>query len=261
MRPHVLLSCAMSLDGCIDDSGETRLVLSGAADLDRVDAVRAGCDAVLVGAGTLRRDNPRLTVRSAQRRAERVARGLAPDPAKVVLTRSGLLDPEARFFTAGDGERLVYAPPEAVPVLRERLPAGTVVRSARAEGASGTLDLALVLADLAEHGIGRLMVEGGTTVLTRFLTAGLVDELQLAIAPFFVGDPAAPRFVGPGVFPFTASNRLRPVGTEQVGDVVLLRYRAPERVEAEGADAHAAAAPGEVGMSDPDAPTLADGRG
>ena len=62
--PYILLSCGMSLDGYLDDATSRRLVLSNAADLDRVDAVRAGCDAVLVGAGTVRADNPRLLVRS-----------------------------------------------------------------------------------------------------------------------------------------------------------------------------------------------------
>ena len=68
----------MSIDGYIHDGSDTRLLLSNDADFDRVDAVRAGCDAILVGANTVRRDNPRLLVRSAARRAARVARGLPP---------------------------------------------------------------------------------------------------------------------------------------------------------------------------------------
>lgn len=75
-RPYVLLSAAVSLDGCLDDAGPERLFLSNAEDFDRVDAVRASCDAILVGAGTLRADRPRLLVKSAQRRADRVAAGL-----------------------------------------------------------------------------------------------------------------------------------------------------------------------------------------
>ena len=62
-RPYTVLSWAMSLDGYLDDVSGQRLVLSNAADLDRVDAVRASCDAILVGAGTVRADNPRLVVR------------------------------------------------------------------------------------------------------------------------------------------------------------------------------------------------------
>ncbi|MBO0815216.1 MAG: dihydrofolate reductase family protein, partial [Actinobacteria bacterium] len=58
-RPYVLLSCAVSVDGCLDAPGPQRLILSGDADLDRVDDERSGCDAIMVGAGTIRRDNPR----------------------------------------------------------------------------------------------------------------------------------------------------------------------------------------------------------
>src|SRR3982751_477198 len=70
-RPYILLSCGMSIDGYLDDADQRRLLLSNDADFDRVDEVRAGCDAILVGAGTIRQDDPRLLVRSAGRRASR----------------------------------------------------------------------------------------------------------------------------------------------------------------------------------------------
>jgi 5-amino-6-(5-phosphoribosylamino)uracil reductase len=68
------------------------------------------------------------------------------------------------------------------------------------------------------------MVEGGASVLTQFLAAGLVDELHLAVAPFFVGDPRAHRFVGPGQFPWDAAHRAELVEVRQIEDVVLMRY-------------------------------------
>src|SRR5580692_11620902 len=88
-RPHVILSAAMSADGYIDDASASRLVLSDAADLDRVDELRAASDAILVGAQTIRADNPRLVVRSMARRERRCDQGLAPSPLKVTLTVSG----------------------------------------------------------------------------------------------------------------------------------------------------------------------------
>src|SRR3712207_9155193 len=88
-RPYTVVSCGMSIDGYLDSPGATRLRLSNAADFDRVDAERARCDAILVGAATVRNDDPRLLVRSAARRDERVARGLPPSPIKVTLTRRG----------------------------------------------------------------------------------------------------------------------------------------------------------------------------
>lgn len=213
-RPHVLLSVAVSLDGCIDDTTPRRLVLSGPEDLDRVDAVRAASDAILVGSGTVRADDPRLLVRSSARRAERVARGLPPTPVKVTVTRTGGLDPAAAFFTAGDGEKLVYAATPAVEGLRE-LPA-TVV------DAGDPPDVLRILADLADRGVGRLMVEGGTAMHTLFLAAGVVDELHLAVCPLFVGDPDAPRFVAGAGLP---TQRLRLVEMRRVGDVAVLVYR------------------------------------
>ncbi|HWN31983.1 MAG TPA: dihydrofolate reductase family protein, partial [Pseudonocardia sp.] len=100
-RPYVLLSAAVSVDGYLDDASLERLMLSSPEDFDAVDEVRAGVDAILVGAGTVRADNPRLLVRSAELRRERVARGRPASPTKVTLSTSGELDPAAAFFTAG----------------------------------------------------------------------------------------------------------------------------------------------------------------
>ncbi|QKW40722.1 dihydrofolate reductase family protein [Actinomadura sp. NAK00032] len=211
----------MSADGYIDDATPERLRLSSPADFDRVDAVRADCDAILVGAGTVRADDPKLLIRSAARRERRVARGLPADPVKVTLTWSGDLDPGARFFTTGESPKLVYAPPAAAGELAPRL-AGL----AEVVPAGDPLDLPAVLADLAGRGVRRLMVEGGGGVHTLFLTADAVDELQLVVAPFFIGDPAAPRFVRSGVFPQSPERPMRLAEVTRIGDLALLRYRA-----------------------------------
>src|SRR4051812_50209873 len=105
-RPYTLLSCALSIDGYLGSATPRRLELSNDADFDRVDAVRASCDAILVGAATVRIDNPRLLVRSQARRDDRTSRGLTPSPMKVTVTRRAELDARADFFTAG-------GPPEA----------------------------------------------------------------------------------------------------------------------------------------------------
>ena len=223
-RPYVLLSCGMSIDGYLDDAADERLLLSNDADFDRVDAVRAESDAILVGAGTVRQDDPRLLVRSQARRDARVARGLPPTPLKVTVTGEGALDPAARFFTAGDVEKLVYCARPALDEARDRLGhAATVV------DAGEPVDLGGVVADLHRRGVRRLMVEGGQRMHTQFLTAGLVDELHLVIAPVFVGDSRAPRFVGDGAFPWCPGRRAVLAGVRQIGDVVLLRYALSDR--------------------------------
>ncbi|MGH3387381.1 MAG: RibD family protein, partial [Actinomadura sp.] len=185
----------------------------------RVDEVRASCDAILVGANTIRRDNPRLLVRAQQRREDRIARGQSESPIKVTFTGRGDLDPDAKFFTAGDVEKLLYCASSAADKCRDRLGAvATIV------DAGDPIDLSTVLADLASRGVRRLMVEGGGTTHTQFLTAGLADELHLVIAPFFVGDTDAPRFVGPGQFPQHSGNRMTVAEVRQIGDVILARY-------------------------------------
>ncbi|MEV6376181.1 RibD family protein [Micromonospora musae] len=223
-RPYVLLSCATSIDGYIDDATDQRLLLSNDDDFDRIDEVRAGCDAILVGAGTVRRDDPRLLIRSAGRRSERVAAGLPGTPAKVTITARGDLDPAARFFTAGEAERLVYCASGALEKTSERVGAlATVIDGGE------PLGLAEVLADLAARGVRRLMVEGGGSVHAQFLAAGLVDELHLVLAPFFVGDCRAPRFVADGRYPWHPGRRAAVAEVRQIGDVVLVRYALSDR--------------------------------
>ena len=218
-RPYILLSCGMSIDGYVDGATDERLLLSNEADFDRVDAVRAGCDAILVGAETVRRDNPRLMVRSPARRDDRAARGLRPSPVKVTVTETGRLDPGAAFFTTGDVDKLVYCASAAVEGARERLGAVATVLDG-----GQPVDLRAMAEDLHARGVCRLMVEGGGTVHTQFLTSRLADELQLVVAPFFVGDSRAPRFVGDGRFPWNPDRRATLAEVRQIGDVVLLRY-------------------------------------
>lgn len=228
-RPYTLLSWAMSLDGYLDDTSGRRLVLSSEEDLDRVDAVRARCDAILVGAGTVRADDPRLVVRCAERRQRRIAAGLPASPLKVTLTRCANLDPAASFFSTGDCAKTVYCPTGATARLRRRLsPVATVV----AAGTVPTMDR--ITRHLAGLGVRRLLVEGGRQVHTQFLAAGLVDELHAVVAPFFVADSRAPRVVTDGLLPWNRDRRADLVEVRPMGDVVLLRYALSRRFDPDG---------------------------
>ena len=89
-----------------------------------------------------------------------------------------------------------------------------------------------VWAARSARGVRRLMVEGGCTMHTQFLTSALVDELQLVVAPLFVGDSRAPRFVGDGDFPWGPQRRAVLAEVRQIGDVVLLRYAMSDRFRA-----------------------------
>jgi riboflavin-specific deaminase-like protein len=225
-RPYTLLSCGISLDGYLDGASGKRLVLSNEADLDRVDAVRAGCDAILVGAATVRNDNPRLLVRAPARQRARIARGQCPHPMKVTVTHRADLDACCNFFATGDSEKLVYCASPAVRDARSRLG-----RVATVVDGGEPVDVRHVSEDLRRRGVRRLMVEGGGTVHTQFLTEGLADELHLVVAPFFVGSSRANRFVGDGRFPWNPDRRATLAEVRPIGDVVLLRYALSPRCE------------------------------
>jgi 5-amino-6-(5-phosphoribosylamino)uracil reductase len=240
VRPYVVLSCAISADGCLDDTSPQRLILSGPQDLDEVDELRAAVDAILVGAGTIRADDPRLLVRSPSRGAARVRAGRPPHPLRIALTSAGDLDPHARFFT-GPARPLVYCADRAVADTRARLG-----HLAAVAGAGDPPTLERVLTSLSSraaeafagqfpgrasgHGpVESVLIEGGSRLLRDALAGGLADELRLAVAPFFVGDADAPRFGLPAAYPHTARHPMRQLSVRDVGGVAVLRYGLSDR--------------------------------
>jgi 5-amino-6-(5-phosphoribosylamino)uracil reductase len=122
--------------------------------------------------------------------------------------------------------------------------------------------LGAILADLSRRGVHRLLVEGGARLGHEFLADGLVDELALTVAPFFVGAAAAPRFAGPGEYPHDPARPMHLAEVRQLDDVVLLRYllggdgpaARNENGARERAGRDAAAGPGHGGIVEPGAP-------
>ena len=170
----------------------------------------------------------------------------------MTLTASGDLDPSARFFdaTSGAGPVVYCAAPQA-PKLQNMLNDIAPVIAV-----PPPMKLGAILADLSRRGVHRLLVEGGARLGREFLANGLVDELALTVAPFFVGAAAAPRFAGPGVYPHDPARPMHLAEVRQLDDVVLLRYllggdgpaartenRAHERA---GRDAAAGGSPGDL---------------
>ena len=231
-RPYVTLSCAMSIDGYLDSAAPRKLAMSNAADFDRVDQLRAESDAIMVGASTVRRDCPRLMVRADERRSRRLSAGKPSTPIKVTVTASGDLPQDSAFFAEGDVEKIVYCPRADVDRIRTTLgDVATVV------GLGAAVTMADILTDLAGRGVTRMLVEGGGRLHTQFLVEDLADELQLVVAPFFVGESRAPRFVEAGAFPWTASRRATLAETRLIGDVVLMRYALSARFLADAPEA------------------------
>lgn len=218
-RPYVILSVAQSINGHIDDTTPERLVLSSTEDLDRVDGVRAGVDAILIGATTLRRDNPTLRVKSPDRVAARLARGEPAQLLRVIVSRTGRIPADLRLW-GSDGAKVVYVHEPAASAAAKVLDGlAEVVPVDRDAGFGPVLD------DLGQRGVRRLMVEGGEQVHTQFLAQDLADELHVTVGGFFVSDPSAPRFVSPGVkLPQDSGRRMRLADVSRAGETAVLRY-------------------------------------
>ncbi|MDE7069013.1 MAG: dihydrofolate reductase family protein [Alistipes sp.] len=181
---RVIVSVALSADGCLDDCTSRRLMLSTPEDWAEVHRLRAGCDAILVGAETVRRDNPSLLTSDEALCRLRLGQGLGANPLKVTLSRSCRLPADSRFF-GGDAEKIVFTQGEASEALRS---VATVIRS------DEEISAALIVTELEKRGVKRLLVEGGAQVLRMFFAENMVDEFRLAVNPAVrVDDPRAPR--------------------------------------------------------------------
>ena len=184
-RPFVIAKCGMSLDGRLTrPAGESRWITGRFARL-HAHQLRAQVDAILVGAETVRTDNPRLTLRG--------VRG-ARQPWRVVLTRSGKLPHRAQLFS-------------------DRLSSRTLIYQRES--------LAAVLRSLAKRGVTSVLIEGGGDVLGQAVDARLIDKLQLYLGPILTGGPII-AFPGRGTATVANALRLRRVSYQQIGKSVCV---------------------------------------
>ncbi len=174
-RPLVTLSYAQSLDGSIADRPGHPLALSGSQSLVLTHALRAAHDAILVGIGTVLADNPRLNVR--------LVAGNSPQP---VVLDSRLRFPSYANLLRQGGNPWIVAKEGADPERRCALEA-LGARVFCLPAANGWVDLPTLLRKLGEMEVNSLMVEGGAQIITSFLSARLVDQLIITIAPLLVG--------------------------------------------------------------------------
>lgn len=220
-RPFVLINMATTADGKITSA--TREYPRFTSDYDRkgMDRLRAGADAILVGAGTIRADNPALHVRDPEMREYRAALGKPPGLTRILLTRSGTILADSRFFSdVGAGERIIATvdeTPEAAFATVRHL--ASIWRCGR-----GEVDLVRLLARLRDHGIERLLVEGGGELNWHFFEADLVDELYLTIAPTLLGGRDAPTLLEGTGFSMKRQRSLRLADLHREGDELYCRY-------------------------------------
>jgi diaminohydroxyphosphoribosylaminopyrimidine deaminase/5-amino-6-(5-phosphoribosylamino)uracil reductase len=194
-HPHVILKLAVSSDDKIGAAGRKPVAISGEAAKARVHLLRAQCDAILVGIGTVLADNPLLTCRLPGMEAR--------SPVRVVLDRSLRIPGSSRLVHSARETPLwvmTSTVAEAPAAMKLGAAGAQVIRLAPAATPPG-LDLAAVLHGLSEKGITRLLVEGGARVASSFVAAGLVDEVWLLRGADAIGPGGVPAL---GALPLTS---------------------------------------------------------
>jgi riboflavin biosynthesis pyrimidine reductase len=211
-RPFVYVNMIATVDGRTAVDGRSA-ALGGEADLETLLELRTLADAVLIGTGTLHAESYDRLVRSEERRARRLAAGLAQDPLAVLISRRFDIPWEAGLFAAREQPVLIYTGVEgSVPDVPAPV---EVVRLVDPSPAAA-------LADLRARGVRALLCEGGPTLHGALHADGLVDELFLTVTPLLTGDEAEPTVIAGGRLPVPIGLTLRSV--RQHGSELFLRY-------------------------------------
>jgi riboflavin-specific deaminase-like protein len=205
-QPLIVAHLGQSLDGYVATRGGDSHFVNGPENLLHLHRMRALSDAVLVGAGTVSADDPRLTTR------------LVPgdNPQRVVLDPRGRLSRDYRVFSDGAAPTCVVRAADAPDAVGGRIGQAEIVAIPAADG---RLDLEALVRELRIRGLNVLFVEGGGVTVSAFLTAGLLERLQIAVAPLVIGE-GRPGVQMPGVTELRAC--LRPsCRVHRMGDDVL----------------------------------------
>jgi 3,4-dihydroxy 2-butanone 4-phosphate synthase/GTP cyclohydrolase II len=176
-RPFVIVSYAQSLDGSIATKNKNPILLSGQETMRLTHHIRACCDSILVGIGTVLADDPRLNVR--------LAEGKSPQP--VVLDTRLRTPVDSKLASRMDvSSWIVNAKGNSREKIKALRDAGATVLSCDTDG-QGKIDLRALMGLLAEKAVDSIMVEGGAEVITSFVNEKLVDQFIITISPKLVG--------------------------------------------------------------------------
>ncbi|WP_076857889.1 bifunctional diaminohydroxyphosphoribosylaminopyrimidine deaminase/5-amino-6-(5-phosphoribosylamino)uracil reductase RibD [Bradyrhizobium mercantei] len=216
-RPHVILKLAVSADDKIAAHGHKPVAITGEAARTRVHLLRAQSDAILVGIGTVKADDPLLTCR--------LPGMAARSPVRVVLDRALRISGDSRLVHSARETPLwvMTSDMAEAPAAVKLGAAGAHVIRVAASAPEG-LDLPAILHALAEKGITRLLVEGGARVANSFLAAGLVDEIWLLRGPEAVGADGVPALDAMPLDAITQSPAFRLRASETLGSDILTIY-------------------------------------
>lgn len=220
-RPFVYINMAMTADGKITSA--RREYPRFTSDLDRrtMDRLRAEADAIVVGAGTLRADDPPLKVRDEEMRAYRESLGKSGAPLRVVVTASGSIGESRRFFDDTEGGERIVA---TVEILEAQKLAALQSKAEVWQLGQAEVDLQRLLDRLGRRGARRVLVEGGGELNWRFIREELADELYVTIAPALLGGREAPTLLEGSGFPMASRRRLRLLELRREGDEIYCRY-------------------------------------
>ena len=221
-RPYVTMNMAMTVDGKITSAAREDPAFTSRQDKRMMDRYRAEADAIFVGAGTLRADDPPLHVRDPGMLEYRAALGKPDGLLNVLVTASASVDPESRFFrTAGAAGCIVAtvedAPADRVEALRRVSDVWTLGR--------GAVDLRALLVRLRARGVERLLVEGGGETNWGFVRDGLLDEIYVTIAPSVLGGRDAPTLCEGEGLAMAHQLRLELFASEIIDGEIFCRYR------------------------------------
>jgi 2,5-diamino-6-(ribosylamino)-4(3H)-pyrimidinone 5'-phosphate reductase len=222
-KPFVFVNCAMSLDGKLSTVERKQVRISGPEDLLRVDSLRAGSDAILVGMNTVVGDDPKLDVKSAELRKQRKERGLSENPIKVAVGRVDRMKMDSDFLKFG-GRKIIFSPKGSDSKKLKELAKLADVRVFETE----RVGLSEVLRALSSLGVRRLMVEGGGSTIFGFFRENLVDEVYVAVGPRIFGGRDAPTLADGVGFSAAEAPKLRFLASEVLGETVVLKYAVAE---------------------------------
>ncbi len=220
-RPYILLNYAMSLDGKLSTKDRDPVNFTSKKDRDLMDQIRSEVDAVLIGAGTLRAENPPVRIRKGDRRRERVNSNKQPHPISILLSRNLCFPTNGRYWTDCDIERIIVTTKTAPPKILSSLKAKTEI----IQIGDSSVDIKNLCKILLKRGISRLLIEGGGDVNMAFWEAGLVDEVLLTLCPVVIGGKDAPTGADGVGFENDCLARLTLVETNKIGEELFLRYR------------------------------------
>jgi diaminohydroxyphosphoribosylaminopyrimidine deaminase/5-amino-6-(5-phosphoribosylamino)uracil reductase len=217
-RPHVILKLAVSSDDKIAAAGHRPVAISGDAARSRVHLLRAQCDAILVGIGTVLADDPLLTTRLPGLEAQ--------SPVRVVLDRALRIPGSSRLVHSARETPLwvMTSNLAEAPAAMKLGAAGAQVIRVAATSAPPGLDLQAVLHALAEKGVTRLLVEGGSRVASSFVAAGLVDEVWLLRGSGAIGAEGVAALDALPLSEITQSPKLKVHASESLQNDTLTIY-------------------------------------